>query len=377
MNKRNRTILFGILGMVALVAVIIVMVVFKPEPTTKVHVLGGDVYLNVPEVIDYLKDEYSFEVTFQGSSSWGMAYRDDLNKYQCIWPGAEPPLQNFINKHPEFADGKTGYVYSTNLVIYGFNDHDRQNVNYVDYLVDAGYVYVKDGFYYMRMHEMLEAMFNGLTWRDIGLDVPGRVWITTADPLQASSGAVWNSLIGNYYMPGGEDGGFVLTEEAIVNDPAILDNILRYWGPSGLQAPGSIPAMTNFLQADGGIALTANYESALLYRYALEMSDSDRARVDEGDILIIYPEVTIRTDHILKSLNSPECDALIDIFMNDTQLQQIAWDLVGMRNGYGNIGESPGPVAVPSTVIMVPEPPLNVSNAIRGILCNLDPKACE
>jgi hypothetical protein len=107
------------------------------------------------------------------------------------------------------------------------------------------------------------------------------------------------------------------------------------------------------------------YESSFVDWYE---SQTDNMKAQATNIVGLYPEITINTDHTLASL-TPACDPLVEAFAKDAQLQELGWVKHGMRNASGGIGAKPQSAPwFAASVPYVPEAKIDVYQTIKDVL---------
>lgn len=328
-----------------------------PAPTTVPHlnakVLGGLIFTD-PAFIQYLNDKYSITASETMMGSFAQADAD-LTGVDCIVPGSLTAADYFATKHPGMAKS-VDTIMRTYLVIYGW----KQNIPSLE---KAGLVTENNGVYTIDMAPILAAKAAEKNWSDLGVDIPGPVNIEYTDPLKSSSGMVYMTMQADYLVPGGQDGGKVVTAQTL---PGVLPTLVQDWNNQGRQENSSPTLFQKFLESGPGKPFIVNYESAFPAWY-VSLSASDRAKADQ--IVGFYPKVTVNTDHILISLTDT-CLKIKDILLNDPWVAKEAWQNLGMRNPLGEIGSQSGVTIswLSQTVPSMPEPKKDVADAIQAAL---------
>ena len=309
----------------------------KPAQFDTINVYGGLIFQK-PEVVQYLHDNYQMDIqeTMMGSFAQAEANLTDVD---CVHPGSATAADYFYEKNPNKAK-RSDTLFSTYLVIYTWKSN-------IDTLKKAGIVYEKDGSYFMKMKPVADAMETDQNWSDLNVDIPSFVFIDSTDPLKSSSGMVFLQLLADYEIAGGENGGKVALSD---NINSVLPFINHYWQIAGNQENDSPALFQKFIRSGEGLPMIVNYESAYPEWYN---GLSDDLKKQANEIVGIYPEVTINTDHILISLTD-KCEKLADVMINDPWITQFAWSSMGMRNGQGGINAKPGEAVIPWIAKSVP-----------------------
>ena len=293
-------------------------------PTTVITGWGGQIFLADPDVIARLANEYNIRADFKAVGSSDMV-NGDLTGLDFIWPGSAVT-------YDEFAEAKKGLekkhatIFRTYQMIFSWTKYQQP-------LLRSKLVYQKDGAYYMRMSEMIKAMNAGKTWADLGVpELPGFANITFTDPERSGGGLTCLTLFANYQVPGGENGGKVVTRAQL--DP-ILPSLLKIWENQGRQDKASPEGFDAWLQRGAGVPLNCSSESLYLgWRKTAAKSDADL-------VFGIYPEWTISSDHTIVGLTANGV-RLVDIFSTDKEMWQIGWQNMGMRTKAGGVSAKAG-----------------------------------
>lgn len=321
----------------------------KP-PFTVINGWGGQIFLADSDVKQRLLDEYNIRVDFKAVGSSDMV-NGDLKGLDFVWPGSAVTYDEFTEAK-KGAEKKHSTIFRTYQMIFGWT-------KYRSVLLRSGMVYQKEGAYYMKMASVIKAMNEGKKWADIGLsELPGFVNITFTDPERSGGGLTCLTLFANYQVPGGENGGKVVTRAQL--DP-ILPSLLKIWENQGRQDKASPEGFDAWLQRGSGVPLTCSSESLYLgWRKNAAKSDADL-------VFGIYPEWTISSDHTLVGLTTNGA-RLVDIFTTDKELQQIGWRNMGMRTKAGGVSAKAGDtdvVWISADPNFTAEVTTDVSTAIR------------
>ena len=374
--SRTRNLIFGF----ALLAVVAGAIIFltqcafgkwpcKPPPLPSalptptpppagVYVYGGYRCFEDEQCRNLLRDKYQIEVTGEfRKGTFGMAddYKDNVD---CIWPGSITGIDYFQTTRPEVNIRKSAVIFQTPIILFTWRE-------LLPELEEAGLVYTQNDVYFLRMQPLVEAMVAEKQWNEIGVGIPGYVRVESTDPASSSSGMLWLEMLGNYLVPGDDRAGKVLTSADLQANPDILPALYTYWENQGLQVDTTSKLFDKFISSGAGMPVIVAYESSFIDWYE---DQSENMKAQAAKIVGLYPEITINTDHTLASL-SPACDALVDAFASDVQLQELGWLKHGMRNATGGIGAKPQSAPwFAASVPYVPEAKIDVYQSIKDML---------
>jgi hypothetical protein len=369
MKRNGKFIIGGAVILILLVGIVLISSMPKvsrpvpptptPAPTAisyrNVKVLGGLIFQD-KAFIQYMHDKYYLDISETMMGSFAQADAD-LTSVDCVVPGSVSAADYFasVPKNKGLAKS-TDTIMRTYIVVYSWKQ-------YIPTLEKAGLVTVSNGVYTLDMKPIFDAEAAEKKWSDLGVDIPGPVNIEFTDPLKSSSGMVFMGMQADYLVPGGENGGKVVTSTTL---PAVLPSLVQNWNNQGRQETSSPNLFQKFLESGPGKPMIVNYESAYPSWY-VGLSKADQTKADA--IVGLYPKVTVNTDHILISLTDT-CLKIKDVILTDPWVLNEAWTGLGMRNAMGEIGKTTG-VSVPwlaKVVPSMPEPKKSESDAIQSAL---------
>lgn len=360
--NRNRVLGIAVVGAVAVTLGAIPSINRRlnppaPTPTAmpiyqEVYVFGGYRF-DDEEILAYLRDEYGLDVTFVRKGTFAMA--DEWTpEVDCVFPSSRTGIEYFEQTRPDVIR-RAETIFQDPVVVFTWEE-------YLPTLEDAGIVVTEEDVHILQMDPLLDAMLSDQKWEDIGVDIPGYVNVESTDPLNSASGLMWFSLVAGYLVPGNETGGRVVTFQDL-DEGSILPLLYQYWENQGMQVDTTGKLFPRFVltHAPMIVAYESNYTD-----YYQSLPPNEQLLAEE--IVGVYPQVTINTEHMLAS-TSPDCDRLLEVFVGDTTLHEMAWRLAGVRNRAGGIGQHPGNASwIADNVPYVPEPKLNVTDAIKAEL---------
>jgi hypothetical protein len=325
-------------------------------PATVTTCLGGQVFLAIPQVKDYLLKQYNFDVKFKAFGSFGME-KADLTGIDCVWPGSSVAFDEFDAAKPGVVK-KHATIFRTFAMIFSWRD-------YIPALEKIGIVYEKNGTYFMKMKPLLDAINANKRWSDLGApEIPGLVNVITSDPENSAGGLSFYELIANCSIQGNNQCDQVATVSQL---DAALPTILNVWDKNGFQAKSSPELFDTLVLGGKGIPLYWSSESLYLgWRNGLP----EAHRKDADKIVGVYPEYSIVTDHVLGGI-TPNGQTLVDIFSTDQVLQQIGWTEDGMRTKAGGVDAKAGDTDVAwiaSSPLFTSESRSDVTAAIKAAI---------
>jgi len=370
--KRQRVILLvGLLLLAAIILTVTVMYANRTRPvvptatptlvptSTSTSVpppqeftcAGGDIFF--PIAADKLLSDYNIKVSVVKISTFEVKDDAKLPELDCFWPGSYTAFEDFNAAHPEM-------VLASATLFRTYGVFLTRTDLFLPWYLKYGLVYETDGKYHMPMGPMIAAMEQHWTWEQLfqhkaeqlGIAYDGDAnkdrWLTLDANIyygapEYSSGAMQHVLfLANCKASPNYNCSEVVQKGELgsVGDPAsVLGFLVDNWESQPLQIKRSPDWFDTYRAKSGSYPLAASSESLFIGWYN---SLADEKKASSGKQIVgIYPDYTISTDHVLIALK-PEAKVLIDIFKNDTYLQQLAWDQYGMRTAIGDIGVAPG-----------------------------------
>lgn len=321
-NKSTKTMFIG-LGI--LLAVILLAVGYFFWQQNKVEELelsgyvGGEKinFLDNPEVQKILQKDYGFRLDISKAGSLDMVQADDLDGRDFLWPSSQTALELYESLHGR--PKKEENIFNTPIVLYS-----REYV--AKGLVKAGIVEKREDVYWVNMPKLVQAMKDNKKWSDLGLErLHGSLAVHTTDPAKSNSGNMFSGLTAN-----------MLADNQVADEnniQKVLPELENIFAKIGYMETSSSNLFNLFLSTGmGNKPIVAGYENQLLELSKMEPDTWERAK---GDIVIMYPEPTVWSSHILIALNDQGA-RLIEA-LQDERLQKIAWEEHGFRTGmYGN-----------------------------------------
>jgi hypothetical protein len=317
-----------------------------PDPATLWGFIGGEKvdFVRNPTVRDLLRRRFGLTLDARRAGSVEMVNDPALTAQgpQWVWPASSVLVQ--LARRNGLPVRRDDVVFNSPLVVYSWSP-------VVEALAAAGYVERRENAYFLvRMPELMAAIANGLSWRDVGVrELFGRVIVTSTDPTRSNSGFSFAALIANLFA------GDVATPDTLRRD---MPKILSVFERMGYKEPSSGTHWNGYLnEGMGGKPLIVAYENQLI---EFILANPERwAALQAGRIrpVMLYPVPTVTSSHPIVSLAEP-ADRLVAALTDDA-VQALAWREHGFRSRLGDIGQG-GPkvetlAPIVSSIVPVPE----------------------
>lgn len=372
--SRNQLIIGFILGAILLIGVIVLIgtanqsreehLANLPTPTPTAtpipqvvdcRVLGGQIYLNDPEVIQILENDYKLRCRAESMGSFQMvAAETSYEGVDAVWTGSKAAYELLLQNHPG-SEKDHDTVFITFLMNFTWK-------SYLEQSIAAGLVQQEGSAYTMDLSPIAQAILTDKTWADLGAPgIPGYVNFRYSAPESSGGGLSSLYLLGAYLTPRTE--GSPPRPIRIEDLTVMLPQLKRLWLAAGQQADSSPENFDEFVTK--GYPWVISSES-LFIGWLTKLPVEQQARVLEL-VVGVYPEYTMSTDHILVAL-TPAGQKLLDAFRNDPRLHQIGWDKYGMRLGIGGLGAKPGDTTLPWILPnprVIPDPKEDVTTVVK------------
>jgi len=314
-------ILLGIVGVSKL---------FHKEPTEKLTIYGAvgggkENLLADEEFLNILENKYNLNVVNESWSNGKLVkdpvLRKDGSKYDFIF-FSDQRFYDYYKVSPDKEKQEADRYYiekgsltlNTPVVIYSWDE-------IVDALIKVNIVTEKNGIYYITdMPKLLDYILKGTTWKEIGLNLYGKINIDSTDPVTSSPGATYYGLLASI-MSGG-----VVTEE---NIDEVLPKLKEFYKKSGYMNNTPADLFQLYLKTGmGAKPMIVDYEKSIV---DFANNNPDGYNDVKDKIRILYPTPTIWNSHCIGSLNE-NGNIYYDVF-EDKDVQQLAWSKYGFRTG--------------------------------------------
>jgi hypothetical protein len=253
-----------------------------------------------PEVVKALANK-GFTVKAETSGSWDME-RLPLDGYDFAFPSSKAPADELRARTK--AKGAVLRPFYSPLVVVAHSGAAKV-------LADNGLVTLGAGGRTgtLRMEPYLEAARADRTWQQLKgaakhPQLSGTVFITSTDPVASNSGALY--LAAASYVA---DGGKVAGDKAAVDRTAPLLRKLIQVQQSGSDAP-----FRDFISGVG---------NPLVLVYESQVAAPLLAKRDLGDLVVLYPDTTVISDHTLVPLTGNGRE-LGELLTSDNRLRELA-----------------------------------------------------
>ena len=375
--SRNRLILiFALLAVLCIVVIVVATLVINanrsyqanrptPAPTgtpipdmASLHCLGGQIYLNDPEIKRILREEYQLDVTVEAMGSFQMvAPETDYSNVDCVWTGSLAAYEALGVNHPG-AEIDHETVFVTFLMNFTWE-------NYLKPALEAGIVRQQGNAYVMDMEPVVRGMLNEQTWADLGIpEIPSYINMRFSAPESSGGGLSSLALMGAYLTPRAEGAPARPIRDADLGE--LLPQLAHIWEVAGQQSDSSPENFDEFRTKGWPWVISSE---SLFLGYLKSLPPEQQKQVTDK-IIGVYPEYTMSTDHVLVCVKEP-CLRLLEAFRNDERLQRIGWDNYGMRLGIGGVGARPGDTDIEWILPnpqFIPDPKQSVTDAIQDAI---------
>lgn len=323
MKNRKTSLAVGLLLLLIVLAVVIGYAFFKQSqiPDSKiVGFVGGEKinFLEDPQVVKILSDRYHLSVDIRKSGSLDMV-RNDHSQMDFLWPSSQTALE--LYKSLRGTPYKEDMIFTTPIVLYSFKP-------IAEALVDHQLAHFQEDVYRLDLQAFTKLIKEDAMWSDLGLDLWGEILIHTTDPAKSNSGNMFAGLTANMLA-----GGQVIQPDQVDD---IAEDLMHIFNKMGFMSVSSSDLFSLYLR--NGITdrtITAGYENQLLEFSKLE---PDLWNKHKDDLVILYPEPTVWSTHILIALNDQGAQLLEAL--KDPEIQAIAWENHGFRTSISGIGDA-------------------------------------
>ncbi|MDT0545756.1 MULTISPECIES: substrate-binding domain-containing protein [Streptomyces] len=314
--------IFGIVLAVLLIGGVAVAVVAgrdkdKGTATTTVRgVIGSEKaeFFADPDVVKALAAK-GFTVKTETSGSWAMENLP-LKGYDFAFPSSESPAAELARKAG--VSGTPLRPFYSPLVVVAHR-------NAAGVLADNGLATLAGkNTGTLKMAAYLKAAKEDGTWQQLKgsgkySELNGVVSITSTDPSQSNSGALY--LAAASYVENG--GRIVANDQDIARTAPLMKKLISV---QGAQQSSSDAPFRDFISG------AAN---PLVLVYESQVASLLMQKQDVGDMVVLYPDVTVNSDHTLVPLTS-EGRKLGELLSGDKKLRELA-----VRHGFRPQGAAP------------------------------------
>lgn len=271
---------------------------------------------------------------------------NSCSKYDLLFTSDERYL-NYYRNNPKEGEAeryrvlKGSLTLNTPIVFYSWD-------TVVDALVKEGIVTLRDDVYYITdPMKLINYILEDKSWKDIGLDLFGKINIASVDPVSSSPGATYYGLLLTIMTNGSESSEAI--EEA-------LPKLKKLYDKSGYMGITPADLFEKFMKiGQGTYPLIVDYEKSLM-----EFRNRDKNGYDnvKEHLRILYSEPTVTNSHCIATFTE-NGNKFMDAF-EDKEIQELAWKNYGFR-----VGGSGGVSDV--KVVDMPGIPSRISSGAKGL----------
>lgn len=257
------------------------------------------------DIVNRIAKGETYSITSDGVSKYDALFTSDQRFYDYykLSPKDDEAARYYV------ADG--GLMLNTPVVMYSWKE-------VVDPLIKQGIVEERDGVYYIvDMAGLMNIISDGKSWKDIGLDLYGKINIRSTDPVTSSPGATYYGLL---YQ--------ILANEGL-SGQELWDRLYNYYQNSGYMNNTPADLFDRYLKTGvGGEPIIVDYEKSLIN--FINTNPEGFAQVKDK-LVVLYPEPTIWNSHCFAAFT--DNGKLLYEALQDEEISQIAWERYGFRTG--------------------------------------------
>ena len=358
---RKKQVLVGFLILFVLILVIIGIkkYMYKQQEGVNISKLtpvyvatggGKEDFIADEDIVKIIQEKYDLNVIYDtwsnGKLIKNQLVREDGTKYDVMFT-SDQRFYDYYKLQADSTKGEVkrntvlngGLILNTPIVIYSWD-------SVVDALINQGIVTKRNEVYYITdMNKLINYILQGVTWKDIGLDMLyGSINIDSTDPVTSSPGATYYGLLLSIMCQGN------VTEEKMIDN---LPKLKEFYIKSGYMNNTPADLFEMYLKTGvGGKPMIVDYEKSII---EFANSNPDGWNQVKDKIRILYPTPTIWNSHCIASFDDVG-NQYYKVY-EDKEIGQIAWSRYGFRTGVtgGNydvklIGINGIPQSIDSTV---------------------------
>ncbi|MFD4142434.1 hypothetical protein [Streptomyces sp. NPDC058572] len=260
-----------------------------------------------PQVVKALTAK-GFTVRTETSGSWAMD-QQALDGKDFAFPSSKAPADQ-LQRKAKIQGGPIRPFYSPLVVV--------AHRNAAEVLAGNGLATLRGrSTGTLRMEPYLKAAQADRTWQQLKgsaghAELTGTVFITSTDPVASNSGALY--LAAASYVA---DGGKVAANDAALDRTAPL--LKKLITVQGAQQTSSDAPFRDFISGVG---------NPLVLVYESQVASLLLQKQDVGDLVVLYPDTTVSSDHTLVPLTE-NGRALGELLASDSRLRELA-----VRHGF-------------------------------------------
>ncbi|MEU9043718.1 MULTISPECIES: substrate-binding domain-containing protein [unclassified Kitasatospora] len=275
-----------------------------PAVVTVTGLIGSEKrdFFEDPAVKAELKKQ-GLEVRADSTGSWTMSEQaKSTNGLDFAFPASAAPARE-IQRNWELKDSPLVPFYSPLVIV---THESAARVLKDSQLADVD----AKGVWTFRMDKYVAALKSGQKWKDLQgagehPELTGPLFVSTTDPETSSSGAMYLALLS--YIANGNQ---VVQDDAGIN--AVRDVLAASNGVQGMQKISSDEPFRDFFAGVG----------TLVFAYESQAAALPLRGKDTGDMVVMYPDTTIQSDHTLVA-RTDGGRKLADALENDAVLRNL------------------------------------------------------
>lgn len=298
-------------------------------------------FLHDPRVLERLRTQ-GVQLQAQKAGSREIALRPDLKQFDYAYPAGVPAATKLQKEH---GIRQTYATFFTPMAIASWKP--------VVAVLEANGIVEKRGnaWYVIDMMKLLRWMDEGKRWRDIPgntqYPVGKSILVSTTDVRTSNSAAMYLALL-----------SYLVNERNVVQDNEQANQALEVLSPlflkQGYQESSTAGPFEDYIAMGMGKApLVLVYESQFIEHLAKTPKEARNP-----DMVLLYPEPTVYTKHVLVPLNE-QGKRLGELLANDSELQRLAVEYgyrVGDPQLFHSINSARG-IEAPDNLLDIIDPP--------------------
>lgn len=297
-----------------------------------------EAFFKDPKVITALR-KGGLEVKFDKAGSRSIATTPDLSKYDFVFPSGVPAATKLRQDHKS---AKAYDEFFTPMAIATWKS--------IAAILEAnGLAKDRGGYYTLDMAAYLQLVADNKRWSDLtnnaAYNVNKSILVTSTDVRQSNSAAMYLALAS--YVANGNN---IIQSDADIQK--VLPLVESLFLKQGFTEYSSEVPFDDYLSMGVGKApMVMIYEA----QYIAQAANPNGIN---GDMVLMYPEPTIYSKHILVAL-TPNGQKLGELLLNDPDLQRLAVEN-GFRNNDVNLFtqvKKDRNLTLPDTLVDVIDPP--------------------
>ena len=349
-GKKERIIGISIIAGVILLTILLTVLLTNNKKNNALKDIyiatggGKEEFIADPEVVNIMEKKYKLNVTYDNwsngktitaplireyvhlgnnnisESEWSVNC-EKCSKYDVLFTSDER-YYDYYKLSPNVSNGEAERYYvkggsltlNTPIVIYSWKD-------VADALIKEKIVTNENGVYYITdTNKLLDYILEGKTWKDIGLDIYGKININSTDPVTSSPGATYYGLL-LAIMTGGD-----MTDQKVQET---LPRLKEFYEKSGYMNNTPADLFEKYLrEGQGSKPMIVDYEKSIM---ELNTSNPSAYEAVKDKLVILYPKPTIWNSHCIATFTDLGNEYLKAY--QDKDIQQIAWSKYGFRVG--------------------------------------------